>query len=105
MSVLVNEVENASGTTATPIVDDNLIQSIVESEAFKAAATSVGVSTAAAIPGTSTTSVGTSMMNMSNNSSSEGSSLLNSGGGMVGETEPTLLQTPVMSVTIAPIDP
>ena len=47
----MNEVANsiqASGTTGTPSVDDNLIQSIVESEAFKAAAASVGVSTSAA---------------------------------------------------------
>ena len=107
MSVLVNEVANsiqASGTTTTPSVDDNLIQSIVESEAFKAAAASVGVSTAAASTATATTSVGTSM-NTSSNSSSEGSSLLNNGGGMVGETEPTLLQTPVVSVSIVPLDP
>ena len=41
MSVLVNEVANASSTTAIPSVDSNLIQSIVESEAFKAAAASV----------------------------------------------------------------
>ena len=87
----MNEVEDASGTTATLSMDDNLIQSIVESEVFKAAAASVGVSTAAAITGTFITSVGTSMMNTSSNSSSEGSSLLNSGGGMVGETEPILL--------------
>ena len=89
MNVLVNEVANsiqASGATATPSVDDNLIQSIVESEAFKAAAASVGVST---------TTAGTSM----NNSSSEGStssvasSLLNSGGAVVSETA-TLLQSP-----------
>ena len=92
MSVLVNEVANsiqASGATATPSVDDNLIQLIVESEAFKAAAASVGVST---------TTAGTSM-NTSSNSSSEGStssvasSLLNSGGAVVSETA-TLLQSP-----------
>lgn len=102
MSVLVNEVANsiqASGTTATPSVDDNLIQSIVESEAFKAAAASVGVSSAAS------TTVGTSV-NTSSNSSSEGSSLLNSGGrgGVVNETESTLLQTPIVSVTIAHVE-
>ena len=113
MSVLVNEVANsiqASGTTATPSVDDNLIQSIVESEAFKAAAASVGVSTSAA---TATTAVGTSM-NTSSNSGSEGSSssgssvgsslLNNGGGGVVNETAATLLQTPVVSVTIASIE-
>ena len=92
MSVLVNEVANSiqtSGATATLSVDDNLIQSIVESEAFKAAAASVGVST---------TNTGTSM-NTSSNSSSEGSTLsvtsflLNSGGAVVSETA-TLLQSP-----------
>ena len=117
MSVLVNEVANsiqASGTMATPSVDDNLIQSIVESEAFKAAAASVGVSTSAA---TATTAVGTSM-NTSNNSGSKGSSssgssvglsLLNNGEGgggvtVVNEIAATLLQTPVVSVTIASIE-
>jgi hypothetical protein len=114
MSVLVNEVANsiqASGTTATPSVDDNLIQSIVESEAFKAAAASVGVSAAAAA--TTTTAVGTSMNTSSTSgsegsegSSSVGSSLLNNGrGGVASETEATLLQTPIVSVTIASIEP
>jgi uncharacterized C2H2 Zn-finger protein len=113
MSVLVNEVANsiqASGTTATPSVDDNLIQSIVESEAFKAAAASVGVSAAAAA--TTTTAVGTSMNTSSTSgsegserSSSVGSSLLNNGGGgVVSETAATMLQTPVVSVTIASIE-
>ena len=105
MSILVNEVANsiqASGTTATPSVDDNLIQSIVESEAFKAAAASVGVSTAATTTGAS--------MNTSSNSSSEGSSssvgssLLNSGGGGVVSETATLLQTPIVAVTIAPVE-
>lgn len=101
----MNEVANsiqASGTTATPSVDDNLIQSIVESEAFKAAAASVGVSAAATTTGTS--------MNTSSNSSSEGSSslsvgssLLNSGGRVVSETA-TLLQTPIVAVTIASVE-
>ena len=78
VSVLVNEVANsmqASGSTPTQSVDDNLIQSIVESEAFKAAAASVGVAAAR-------TNVNTSS---SNTTSSEGSltssSLLNSGTG------------------------
>ena len=82
VSILVNEVANsmqASGSTGTPSVDDNLIQSIVESEAFKAAAASVGVASASAAVATS--------LNASGASSSEGSlststsSLLNNGGG------------------------
>ena len=71
VSILVNEVANsmqASGSTGTPSVDDNLIQSIVESEAFKAAAASVGVATNAATGEDSLSS------------SSPPSSLLNNGG-------------------------
>ena len=49
-------------------------------------------------------------MNTSSNSSSEGSSLsvgsslLNSGGGVVVSETATLLQTPVVAVTIAPVE-
>ena len=63
---------HTAGSTATPSVDDNLIQSIVESEAFKAAAASVGVSTAGASMSTSSTS-------SSEGSLTSSSSLLNSG--------------------------
>lgn len=82
VSVLVNEVANSmreSGSTATPSVDDNLIQSIVESEAFKAAAASVGVSAAA--PSSSSSSVTTA------------STLFNNGGATVSEATVTILHT------------
>ena len=91
MSVFVDEVANsiqASGTTGTPSVDDNLIQSIVESEAFKAAAASVGVSTAAA---TVATTINTSINSRNGGSPSSGSSLLNSGVVAVSQTAATLL--------------